>query len=374
MLKILHIAPGLKLGGAEAVLKEVVSSSTDEFTHIVVSLTTRGVYCHELQRLSVKVIALEINSWHQTISGIYRLAALLRAERPDVVQCWMYHANVFGGLITRAISDIPVIWSIHGPFEKSLTRPVLKMIIRSSGILSTLLSDRVVCPSKSAIRTHEQIGFSRANWRLIRNGCNLKQFTLKPMHNGLERGQSLQSKKFHIGVVARYDPYKDHETLFSALEYAADRSLDFTLTLVGNGMNDRNHELVRSLEKRSLLGMSKLLGERRDINQLMHSFDILVLPSVNEAFPVVLLEAMATGTPCVTTNVGDSADILGNLGWICKKRDPNELCTAILDASAYWVSKAKWRKLQVDCRSKIATDFSSDRTHAEYTRLWREVS
>ena len=99
---------------------------------------------------------------------------------------------------------------------------------------------------------------------------------------------------------------------------------------MGSNIDQNNKELVNLIDEYKLNHRVHLVGERNDIPLFMNSIDLLVLcSSYGEAFPNVLNEAMSCGTPCVTTNIGDSALIVGNTGWVIPPNDSNALAKAI---------------------------------------------
>lgn len=119
-----------------------------------------------------------------------------------------------------------------------------------------------------------------------------------------------------IGMVARFDPQKDHRTLIKSLSFLKRSQKMFHCILVGSEMDVTNSDLLAWIKAEDVEENITLLGRRNDIPSVMNALDIHVLSSIGEAFPNVLAEAMACGTPCVTTDVGDAALIVGDTGWI----------------------------------------------------------
>src|SRR5690606_10078664 len=147
-----------------------------------------------------------------------------------------------------------------------------------------------------------------------------------------------------IGFVARYDPLKDHDNLLQALSLLQVTDLRPTCLLVGTGLEQGNAALADRIVHFRLLDQIRLLGRRSDVPRVMNALDLHVMSSVSEAFPNVLAEAMACGTPCVSTDVGDAAAIVGESGWIVPPHDPKALAYAITSAlesqnRADWVGR-----------------------------------
>ena len=110
-MKVLHVITGLNDGGAEAVLHRLIKHDPHD-EHLVVSLTGEGKYGPVLRQSGVPVTALEMPRGRVTWQGLSGLWRVLRAQRPDVVQTWMYHADLLGGVCAR-VQGLPVVWGIR---------------------------------------------------------------------------------------------------------------------------------------------------------------------------------------------------------------------------------------------------------------------
>ena len=151
---------------------------------------------------------------------------------------------------------------------------------------------------------------------------------MKVFHQNDSLGKDFRDKlkisqdAFIIGHVASYDPLKDQNTLIESFNILNQQHFNFTAILIGKNLDNDNHDLVDIIGEKSLSSRIRLLGTRNDIPAVMNGIDLFILSSISEAFPNVLNEAMACGTPCVSTDVGDAALILGDTGWIVPPKDP----------------------------------------------------
>ena len=125
-----------------------------------------------------------------------------------------------------------------------------------------------------------------------------------------------------------------------------------------------------------MLGLKEsvlLLGPRQDIWRVMNAIDVHVLSSAHsEGFPNVLGEAMACGTPCVATDVGDSREIVGDTGWLVPPGDPVALAHAMLEA--IWETAEHRAARSARCQQRIADRFEIGAVCRSYEQLWREIS
>ncbi len=376
-MRILHVAPGLNVGGAEHILLRLALSGRDRGAHhIVVSMSGLGIISEKLKSENLTVFELGMTGPWSIVRAVRELRRIIAITRPDIIQGWLYYGNLLSSLASLGSYRIPVVWSIHGPYEKRLTGLILHLIHRISGLFSRLLAVAVVCPSKRAIDTHVRAGYSRQLFRRIPNGCDVEKFSPYAPH--LYRSSlaipRMPKGVFVIGMVARYDPYKDHTTVIKAVAQMKELCrTPVSLSLVGYGIEISNEPLMTLVRSFGLESDVHLLGERDDIPDLMRSFDVHVLASINEAFPVVLLEAMASGTPCIASDVGDNSMIIGDCGWIIPRGDPDQLCQALMEAQRGCRDTVEWSRLKEKCRETIVTRYSEGKMIDEYFGLWNEV-
>jgi glycosyltransferase involved in cell wall biosynthesis len=184
-------------------------------------------------------------------------------------------------------------------------------------------------------------------------------------------GCQIDTKIPLLGMVARYDPYKDYGNLLNALEILRKEGQGFHIFLVGDGLSYSNSELVAALEDKKLLSAVSLLDQQNDIPDVMNALDLFVLSSRGEAFPNVLVEAMACGIPCVATDAGDAASIISDTGWIVPSRNPLELAQAIKKGLQEWGrDQNTWAKRKQRCRERVLSEYSIYPMAQAYQRLW----
>ena len=122
-----------------------------------------------------------------------------------------------------------------------------------------------------------------------------------------------------------------------------------------------------------LSGYVKLLGQHDDIRQVMNGLDVYVQSSsYGEGFPNVVAEAMACGTPCVVTDVGDAGFIVGKNGWVVPPKNPTKLANAIKKAISE-IGSNYWNKRRNKARSRIKENFNITKMIKCYNNLWIKV-
>ena len=174
---------------------------------------------------------------------------------------------------------------------------------------------------------------------------------------------NINSNALVLGLVGRLVPIKNHKLLLDALRVAGEDMRDVRLVFVGDGPAGYRDE-VRAHAR--ALGMDARVlwaGPSDDLAAVYSALDVLCLCSVAEGFPNVLAEAMCAGLPCVTTDVGDAAELVGDCGWVVPSGDAQALAQALLqafDALSHWDRETPRRRMV----EHFSVDALADRTLA----------
>lgn len=374
-MNVLHVITGLNDGGAEAALFRLCTNGTC-VNHRVISLMDGGKYGPLLTSAGIPVVTIGMLRGQATFAGICNLWRALRAGKPDVVQTWMYHGDFLGGIVARLAGFRGVVWGIrHSVLIRGDSSRTTIWLAKISAKLSSIIPKRIVCCAEKAREAHVALGYDAGRMVVIPNGYDLSVFQPQP-DGGLRirRELGLSEDQAVIGFVARFDPLKDHYTLLRAVRRLAERENPPVCLLVGTGMDDENRQLATMIEQLDIASQVRLLGRRDDIPAIMSALDLHVMSSTSEAFPNVLAEAMACATPCVTTDVGDAAQIVGDTGWVVPASDPDALATAIDEALSERSRRPDaWKARGALARQRIVEEFSIDRMVEAYRSVWKSV-
>jgi glycosyltransferase involved in cell wall biosynthesis len=346
--KIVHIITGLSTGGAETMLYKLVSRMDKErFANTVVSLTDKGALADKIEASGVAVEAMGMRRGVPDPRGIWKLRQVIRRHKPDIIQTWMYHADLMGGVAARMAGRIPVVWNIrHSNLDPRENKRTTLWTAKACALLSGKIPRRIVCCSESSRKVHAKLGYDPTKMLVIPNGFDLKAFRPRCGNAGMlecwnvgrqavavNRGKdcsTVNRSTCLIGMVARFDPQKDHQNLVQAAKILKDQNVDAAFVLCGRDVAWENDLLASWIRQAGLEDRFFLLGPRDDIPMITAGLDIAVLSSAHgEGFPNVLGEAMASEVPCVATDVGDSADIVGDTGLVVPPRDSEALAWAI---------------------------------------------
>lgn len=373
MKSVLHVITGLGDGGAEAVLYRLCKFDKEN-QHVVISLLGHGKYSPLLEELGVQVYHLNTPAGTIRTAALVKIYKLIRQLKPDVVQTWMYHADLIGGVIARLAGVRKVFWNIrHTTLESGKSKRSTILIAKLCANLSRFVPEGIVCCAQKAVTVHSELRYEASKMTVIGNGYDLEVFN--PNIDLMVRFRNelnVESGTVVLGMVGRFDPQKDHFALLSALSIVKSRISGFKFALIGRDLNITNTALNNEIEKLNLGSNIILLDQRTDIASVMNGLDFHILSSAfGEAFPNVLAEAMACKTPCVTTDVGDAAVIVGDTGWVVPPRDSQALARAILEAMEEKQNNPQaWQARKQACRERIVNNFSIDKMVKSYHQVW----
>lgn len=372
-MKIIHIITGLNNGGAEGVLYRLCQFDPNHH-HIVISMMGEGKYGPLLRDAGISVYCLNIPQGRFLLSGLWQLYKLLRMHKPDVVQTWMYHADLIGGIVAKTAGIKSIYWNVrHTTLEIGQSKRSTIWVAKACALLSAWIPKKIIYCAHEAKTVHVKLGYKIDKSEVVGNGYDLTQFRLDEISGAAVRTEiKLTEESVLIGMVGRFDPQKDHFNLVDALSLVKKTVSTFNLVLIGRDLDSANKELNKHIAEKDLTENVILLGQRTDIPAVMNSLDINVLSSsFGEGFPNVVAEAMACGTPCVTTKVGDTAIIVGNTGWVVPPKNPQALANAILEAMAEKENNPRvWKARKKACCEKIVNNFSIDKMVEGYHNVW----
>lgn len=375
-MKITHIIIGLNAGGAELMLARLVEAHrrlVPGVEHRVICLTEIGEIGLRLREQGISVRALGLGSALGVPLVLWRLIRILRQERPDIVQTWMYHADLLGGLAARFAGIRAVLWGIRTTDITKGGSRVTRGIRWTCARLSRRIPAKIVCAAEAALAIHAAIGYDPGRMVVIPNGLeidHMKADTVAVVALRAERG--IPAGACVIGTVGRFNPIKGQEDFVAAAGLIAAARPDCWFAMVGLGCDVDNAELSGWIAQTGAADRFVLLGKRQDVPTCLAAMDVFVLPSRTEGFPNVLAEAMAMGRSCVTTDVGDAARLLAGCGQVVPAQNPEALAAAVISLlrTDPEVLAGQGRA----ARHRIETEYSMARCAQTFEALYQSVS
>ncbi|HEY7809912.1 MAG TPA: glycosyltransferase [Allosphingosinicella sp.] len=372
-MRVLHVIGGVGPGGAETLMYRLVTRPSP-VRHEVICMGDEDWYSEPLRASGITVHYLKVRSVSTGLRAVLRLWRLIRSIDADVVQGWMYRSNLLGSLGAR-MAGKPSVWSIHCASLEPLSRSARNWVY-ASGAVARWVPDFIVNCSRRSAAMHAGLGFDRARGAVIPNGYATEAFKPDPEARKRVRDSlGIREDEFLVGAVSRWHPEKDIPNLLAALGKVRDRGTPVRCLLVGHELTPENPLLTQAIADRGLEEIAIPLGRRADVAAIMSTLDVHVLPSRSEAFPNVVGEAMLCATPCIVTDVGDAAYMVGETGWTAPPQSPDALAGRIVEARALWEADGQvWDARRQAARARIADNFSLQQMAAGYEEVWRSVA
>ena len=371
-MKVVHIITGLGDGGAEHALFKICKYDIAN-KHLVISLKGPGKYFSLLSKLGIKVYCLNVRFF--SIHKFIFLIKLLRSLKPDIIQTWLVHADFLGSIAARLAGIKNILWNVrYSNIEIGKAKLTTILIIKILSILSYLIPKFILIVSKKAKKIYEVIGYNKKIFKFIPNGYDLSILKINKIQKiNFRKKIKIKKNVPLIGNVARYDPQKDHLNLLNALSLIREKNTNFFCVLVGSNVDQNNIDLISEIKKLKLSEHIKLLGQHDNIPKVMNGLDIHVLSSsYGEGFPNVVAESMACGTPCIVTDVGDSALIVGKTGWVVPPKNSIKLAKAI-EKALYEKNTSEWNKRCNKARLRVKENYNISKMVRLYNNVWSKV-
>lgn len=373
MIKIVHVITGLSTGGAEMMLFKLLScTDRSAFDVSVVSLTAPGPLAAKIEALGIGVTTLGMHRGVPDPRTLARLVKLFRQQSPDLVQTWMYHSDLLGGVAAR-LAGIPVLWNIrHSNLDAGVNKKMTILTARLCAVLSRFVPHRIICNSETARKVHARLGYRDQLFEVIPNGFDANTFFPDPAASReVRRELGIADGGLLIGLVARFDPQKDHFTFISAAGRLADAGIKAHFLLCGDGVDRTNAKLMQWIADAGHCERFILLGRRQDVPRLTAALDVAVSSSCGEGFSNAIGEAMACGVPCVVTDVGDSAAVVADTGCVVPHADPAALAAALQRMACNSVSARK--ELGGRARERVLELYALPAVVQRYEKLYLEM-
>lgn len=368
-MKILHIITALGDGGAEHTLYKICKYDKIN-EHLVISLKGPGKYYSLLKKLGINVYYLNIKFY--SINKFFNLVKLIRSLKPSIVQTWLIHADLLGGICGKLAGIKNIIWNIrYTKIKLGKSKFTSVIIIKILSYLSFVIPSSIVLVSKRAKKIYRIEGYDKKKFIYIPNGYDTSVLKFDKIKRKNFRNKiKIKKNTILIGNIARYDKKKDHTNLLKALSLLKLKNNNFLCILVGTNIDNNNIELKSLIKKLNLSDKIKLLGQNSKISEIMNGIDIYIQSSsYGEGFPNVVAEAMSCETPCIVTDVGDARYIVDKTGWVVPPNEEIRLFR-VIENIINQIGTKKWNKRSSDARLRIKQNFNIKKMISSYNKLW----
>ena len=368
-IKIIHFITTLGLGGAEKVLFNLLKNNNDKnLEHEIICLNRGGLLKNKFKQLKINVICLNLDkNFIKGIFNCYNYIRKIKNKEKTIIQTWLPHADLFGGLISKFCGLNKIIWNIRiSNFTKGSFKFKTLLIVLFNGILSYFIPKKIISCSVAGIKTHSSLGYNKNLFYLIHNGFKKKKI--------LKRSFKF-SKKFTIGIFSRYHEVKNHSYLFRALSILKNKKYKFNLLLLGPNIHTQNKKLLQDIKINNIYEEVIFVKKQNiiDISKYFSYLDLYILCSKTEGFPNILGEAIINGVNVLSTDVGDAKLMLPSKKNIIHNFDEIKFSKKIENL----IDLHSFKKSQKDVLKKNSLifhgKFSQNKMIYKYKKIWNSI-
>ena len=381
-IRVAHLIGGLELGGAESLLYNVSQHQCD-VEHTIISLSSNQKNASRFLTSGRSLYLLELRDPNSVspfikvlrqVREIYRLIRLLVRLDVDVIQTWMYQSDLIGGVVGTLLRT-KIVWGIYSSnLERGYYKKSTYWAIRLCGRLSHYLPHRIVACTRTGALAHIDIGYPKDRIIHIPIAVDTNSFKkCATKRSAIRQSCGVGENTKVVGMVARWDPQKDHKTMVEGFSLVCDERLDVELWLAGGyGMDESNRELLELIESSGVTSRIRLFGAIEDIVSFYSGIDIFALLSNGEGMPNVMLEAVSCELPCVASSVGDIPNVVGEYCQLLKHNNDLKLRQALIKLIE--LDKGETVKLTRLVRQHLIDNYSIESVSKRYTDLYRDLS
>jgi glycosyltransferase involved in cell wall biosynthesis len=330
-MKLAFLTRSLEFGGAERQLVLLARGLHERGHEVrVIAFYPGGPLRLELEEVGVPMTDLGKKGRWDVAGFLLRLVRVLRHERPDVLYSYLPVPNVLAVMARAGRPRMKVAWGIRASFMDLKRYDWLSQLSYGLERRLSRFPDLIVANSRSGRNHALARGFPPDRTVVVFNGVDVMYFRPdKEAGRAVRAAWGVGDAEPLIGIVGRLDPMKDHPTFLKAVARLVRERGGPRFVCVGDG----SARYKRALESTARsLGLGERViwaGERSDMPAVYGALDLLCSASYGEGFPNAVAEAMSCGVSCVVTDVGDSAELVGETGLIVPPRDPDALADAL---------------------------------------------
>ena len=373
-IHVFFLIRSLNIGGTERQLVELVKGLDKTRFKVTVGIFyNEGALIKEIKGIpGIRVISLNKRGRWDLAWFIYHFIKILTTLKPHILYSFLPDANLVG-LISGKIARVRrIVWGVRASNMDVSSYDWLAMTsLRLSAFLSRF-PDAIITNSVAGKEFHRSIGYSTNRMMVVPNGIDTDRF--KPDHSvGLRVRDkwNIDEEKIAIGLVGRLDPMKDHTTFLQAVKIFEQRKCSVRFVCIGDGKEPYKSEIHSLCSALGLNGSLIWAGERYDMVAVYNAMDMITSSSFSEGFSNVIGEGMACGVPCVVTDVGDSAIIVGETGIVVPPKDPQ----ALADGWRSMLKRLNDKSYSINemARARIVSYYNSEILIQKTSRMFRSL-
>jgi glycosyltransferase involved in cell wall biosynthesis len=331
MIRLVFLLRSLHHGGAERQLTNLAAAlDRNRFDVTVFTFYSGGYFVEELREKGIRLISLRKRGRWDVFPFLWRLIKELKKIDPDVIHSYLVEPNLVAVLVKPLAGPAKVVWGVLAAnMELKPYGWFPRMNFRLQAFASRF-ADLILFNSNAGRAHHLAQGFPAPKCTVIHGGVDTERFQPnRESGKPLRKAWGINDDTVLIGLVGRLDPTKDHPTFLKAVARLAREDLALRFVCVGSGPENYATRLGLLSEEYKIADRLLWTGGREDMPAVYNALDISCSSSCGEALPYAIAEAMACGVPCVVTDVGDSALLVGDSGIVVPANDPAALAEGL---------------------------------------------
>lgn len=370
--RLTFLIRSLENGGAERQLITLVKAlDKDKFDVSLICFYGGGVLEKQIEKNSeIRLLSLEKKGRWDLVKFWYSLFFCIKEIQPDILYGYLGASHLMTIFLKKFYPSIVMIWGVRSSYVDLSRYDWLENLIFKLQCFFSHFADLIIVNSYSGRDYHLAHGFPDSKMRVIPNGIDTEQYQPKPeLKSNVRSEWGVTKETFLIGRIGRLDPMKDYPTFLKAAALFYKQKKDARFVCVGSGTGYYLQELLQLAKELGIGEQVIWAGARSDMAAVYSALDIACSSSYGEGFPNVIGEAMACGLPCVVTDVGDSAWIVGDTGIVVPPQDPEALAAGLLSCR-----ERNLYQMGHKARNRIIDNFSVEQLVKQTTEvLWQKV-
>lgn len=358
-MKILFLIRSLEQGGAERQVVNLANALQRRGHEVAIAVYySGGVFEQDLEGVTLHDLG-KTGRW-DVVSFLFRTVRLIKQTSPDILHSYMGTSNTLASILKTIISP-PIVWGVRASKMDLATYGKLHIFLYKLESWLSRFADTIIINSHQGKSDAIADGFCPDKLHVIPNGIDCDRFQPNPAAGQAVRDEwKIDVTAPLVGIVGRLDVMKDHRTFLTAASILAEQNPEMRFACIGGGSPNMLADLKRvETAFPALSGKVIWAGAEKDVAPWYNAMDICVSTSAfGEGFSNTLAEAMACGTPCVATNVGDAQFLLGDTGIIVPPKTPKKLAEACKQMLATVKTQPVLAK---QLRQRIVHSFSVER-------------
>lgn len=362
MTRLCFLLRSLDFGGVERQLVTLATTLSErEYDISILCFYAEGTLASELEHTGVRLICLAKRGRWDVVGFSRRLVHSLRMLQPDVLQAYLAVPNLLTILLKPFFPGQKMIWGLG---SSNINWRSYDWFVSLTQLLERLFSrfaDLIIVNSHAGYAYHARHGYPARRMVVIQNGFDTEKFQPDRAAGQKVRAEwGVAEGELLIGLIGRLDPMKDHPNFLRAAALLRRKFPGARFVCVGAGPEGYRKSLADLTAELHISDKVIWADARSDINAVHNALDVACSSSSGEGLPNVIGEAMACGVPCVVTDVGDSARLVGDTGIVVPPANPE----ALAQGWALCLQRNR-EELGRRARARILQEFSVSRLVAE---------